>query len=114
MVKSLAGTSRRYARLQRTGRPKLVHIAQLRLCVKSATAPETGEQLELDVKGVVNGRVKRVYCRRLIVTNPRRLAQAVHSENGGLLVLPESGSLTQQDALRSVLQEVDNPVLLIR
>jgi len=76
--------------------------------------PERGEELEDNVKQIVGRRTKRLRCRRLNSTDLHRLAQAVHGERGGLLVLAGSGSLGEEEAIRNSLGDIENPILLIR
>lgn len=79
-----------------------------------ADGAEAGEKLEAEVGHLVSGRLKRLSCRRLYSTDPHRISQAVRAEGGGLLVLGDSGPSTQEDAIQTLLGEIDNPLLLIR
>lgn len=52
--------------------------------------------------------------RRLLDGDVHRFAQAVRAEGGGVLVLAASSPLAETGALQTLLQEVPNPVLILR
>jgi len=80
----------------------------------SAATLETGDRLQQQATQLVNHRLKQVRFHKVYGLDPRRFAQALRGEGGGLLVLAGDSSLAQESEIRQLLQLCRNPVLLIR
>jgi nucleotide-binding universal stress UspA family protein len=94
---------------------RLAEILQHTLTVFMVSdSPEKGEQLERDVKNITKDNGMTLRFRRLIIADPRHLAEAVQAEGSGLLVLGAPSQFTEERLICTLLGAIHNSVLLIR
>jgi len=77
-----------------------------------ADAPDEVQRLQAETSDLLRERGLMVYYRRLADASVATLTYEVRSEGSGVLVL--SSTILQPDALQTLLDEVDCPVLLVR
>jgi hypothetical protein len=78
-----------------------------------ADAPEAARQREEDTENLIGGKVRDVTYHWIPAADVLSLVRAVQQKGGGLLVLNDTGLLGEEEIQR-LLQDVENPVLLIR
>jgi len=94
---------------------RLANARQVGLVVFiSSDTPEAGERLQQQAMQVVGNRLPGARFLRMHNRDPRRFAQALRAEGGGLLVLAGDSPVAQEAAIRQLLELTRNPVLLIR
>jgi nucleotide-binding universal stress UspA family protein len=77
-----------------------------------AAAPDTAQRLQAEASDLLRRRGLMVRYRRLRDAGSATLTHAARAERSGVLVL--SGAILSQEALQTLLDEVDCPVLLVR
>ena len=77
-----------------------------------ASTSEDWQQFQSDVADLLQGRGLMVHQRRLADASVATLIQGLHSERSGMLVLHSTA--VPPEALHTLLDEVECPVLLIR
>lgn len=86
----------------------------LTLLVPEDSPASTLNQLEKEVAARFQQRGLRLNYRLLAAAGIAALAQALHREQGGLLVLGGDNSLARPEAIQHLLDAVEWPVLLVR
>jgi nucleotide-binding universal stress UspA family protein len=76
--------------------------------------PEQAPDLQAEVSDWLANRELKVQYRALTASTVDRLAQAIHNEECGTLVLPAGSELLQNEMLQALLEEIKVPVLLVR
>jgi len=74
----------------------------------------TAQRLEKEVAEWLRGRKLQIHYHQLAGLDVQSLVRAVRMEEGGVLVLHGENSMLPSEAMQTLLEEIDCPVLLVR